>query len=63
MSEGVDQKNRGHRTHTNKKKLLAGIVQYQLMVDTPTFIIARDGSFYQLDRFSSLQSKRLDCRV
>jgi len=63
MPKGVEQKNRGHRTHTNKKKLPMGIVQYQLMVDTPTFIIATDGSFYQLDRFSSLQLQRLDFRV
>ena len=63
MPKGINQKNRCHRSRNNAKKLSMGIVQYQLMVDTPTFIIARDGSFFQLDRFSSLQLKRLDCRV
>ena len=63
MLKGVDQKISGHRSHTNEKTLHMGIVQYQLMVDTPTFIVARDGSFYQLDRFSSFQLPRLDFRV
>ncbi|MDC0172164.1 hypothetical protein OAK26_00225 [Gammaproteobacteria bacterium] len=63
MPQGVDQKNRGRRYPTYEKKLPVGIVQYQLMVDTPTFVIARDGSFYQLDRFSSFQLPRLDFRV
>ena len=63
MPQGVDQKNRGRRYPTYEKELPVGIVQYQLMVDTPTFVIARDGSFYQLDRFSSFQLPRLDFRV
>jgi|TARA_B100000787_G_scaffold84110_1_gene61909 hypothetical protein len=63
MSKNVNGKYRDSRCHAEVKRVSAGIEQYQSMIDTPVFIIAIDGSFYQLDKFSSPQLKRLDCRV
>ncbi len=63
MSKNANRKYRDTRRRTELKRVPEGIEQYQSMIDTPVFIITVDGSFYQLDKFSSPQLKRLDCRV
>ena len=63
MSKIVNGKYRDSRSRTELQQVPAGIVQYQSMIDKPVFIVAIDGSFYQLDKYFSPQLPRLDCRV
>ncbi len=63
MLKNFVRKSRDYQFRNGIKHVPAGIEQYQSMEDTPVFIITTDGSFYQLDTFSSPELKRLDCKV
>ena len=63
MLKNVVRKSRDYQFRSRTINVPAGIEQYQSMEDTPVFIITTDGSFYQLDTFSSPELKRLDCKV
>lgn len=63
MLKSFVRKSRDYQFRSGIKHVPAGIKQYQSMEDTPVFIITTDGSFYQLDTFSSPELKRLDCKV
>jgi hypothetical protein len=63
MLKNFVRKSRDYQFRIGIKHVPAGIEQYQSMEDTPVFIITTDGSFYQLDKFSSPELKRLDCKV
>ena len=63
MLKNVVRKSRDYQFRSRTINVPAVIEQYQSMEDTPVFIITTDGSFYQLDKFSSPELKRLDCKV
>jgi hypothetical protein len=63
MLKNVVRKSRDYQFRSRTINVPAVIEQYQSMEDTPVFIITTDGSFYQLDTFSSPELKRLDCKV